>query len=149
MSDIDININITSEAIFRCSTISSVDLFVIQVFIIKKILKTQVTSDLVKSVFPDNDTVYIAVFELLHETDSETETETVTLYKICHFVFDGVSYGFITKNGLIMFIINNDILKRHDDNPESNDNNAIYEWFKDRIKRHTYLDFSSIFYLSN
>ena len=154
MSDTDIKLKITSEAIIRCSTISLFDLFVIQVYIIKKILKTRVTKDLVNTVYPDNDAVYIAIFELPDMTDTSDTSDTsdtadAPIYKICHFVFDGISHGFITKNGSIMFIINNDILEKHVDNLESIENDTIYNWFKDRIKYHTYLDFSSIFYLSN
>jgi hypothetical protein len=110
------------------------------------------------SVLPDNDVVYIVNFETGTEdysdididTDTENDTESVEYegYKICHFVFDGISNGFITKNGQIYFNINGDEIIIHENNKKNAESKAIIDYFSDKIKKHCYIDFNNLFYLS-
>ncbi len=135
------DITISNEALIRFKHLNLFDKIVVQTYIIKILLKTTLTRDMIDDISPDHDIIYMVTFQI----DKDK-------YKICHFMFKDESHGFITKNSKITFVISKDkvqIFNHNGDEIEDQNYNMISKWIDNKIINHKYLNLGSVFYLSN
>ena len=131
--------NINHEAIINFRYLSLLDKIVIQTYIIKLLMKTTLTPEIINEIIPDNSVVYTMRFDILQNS-----------YKVCHFMFNDISHGFITKDGKMLYKIEGNKVKYFNPDIKVEDENRdkIVNWFNKKIGNHKYLNLGSVFYLS-
>lgn len=130
-------ITVLKEYITKQENLTSLLEFYTKLYIIKKILKRSLNSELMDDIHPDGHSVYVVDFL----AGSNREAFTMVCFHL-----GGRHHGFILKEDQLYYYVREHRLELNPNiGPAYRD---IEEWFNQRLQRSEYVDLGGLFYLT-